>query len=328
MAGTWRQRLFFTGKLIVSIGLLYLLFRQVPATDLKEAFLQADWWIVFISCFVMGAGYYLNSLQMYWMTHVQTLGLTVNRIFAVNLISRFYELFLPTLIAGGAIRWYHFSKVRGRPAEALAAIVVNRLLETALLLVMGLLFWALDRKGVDDQVVVVSILALTVVSVAMYAALFHAPVHRGLSRLWMAMPLPAWVLEKGQKVLKAIAVYEGETLGFHVRVLLVAVLRLLVTLYALYMLALALNLAVSFEAMGWIRTIVTFAMLIPIAISGFGVRELTFVALLAPYGVSVESALVLSLLMFGRGLLFALMGGVIEAHRVWGKRNESGIESN
>ncbi len=53
------------------------------------------------------------------------------------------------------------------------------------------------------------------------------------------------------------------------------------------------------------------------AISGLGVRELTFVSILTQYGVPAGSALMLSLVLFFRGLIFALVGGLYELKRVF-----------
>jgi uncharacterized membrane protein YbhN (UPF0104 family) len=63
-------------------------------------------------------------------------------------------------------------------------------------------------------------------------------------------------------------------------------------------------------------------MFIPFSISGLGVREVTFVALLVPYGIASDDALALSLLVFVRGLAFALTGGIYEMKRVVFDREE------
>jgi hypothetical protein len=52
--------------------------------------------------------------------------------------------------------------------------------------------------------------------------------------------------------------------------------------------------------------------MLPISVSGFGVREGTLIALLAPYGVGGTAAVAFSLLLYSRNLLLALVGGVLE----------------
>lgn len=311
------QSLWLTFKWVVSISLLSYIFTLMPLDAFRTTLLKVDWLIVILSCFLMVLVYYLNSLQMYLMTRVQGLALSVGNIFFINMITRFYELFLPTYIAGGAIRWYHYAKANNKPAEALASIVLNRVLEVFLLLVFGLAFWLLDQQARSDSHEMVIVLGLlTLFSVAFYWLVFNSRCHRFAEKLLHKLRVPVWIADKAGNLLAALQVYEHESLGFHCRVLVLAVIRHLLTLYTLYMLVMALSMSVSFATLAWIRTVVVFAMLLPISISGFGVREATMVTLLAPFGVTPAAAVSLSLLMFARGLLFSLAGGLCEAYRV------------
>ena len=90
----------------------------------------------------------------------------------------------------------------------------------------------------------------------------------------------------------------------------------LLGLMSLFILAVAIQIDIGLAALGWIRSIVTIVTLVPVTVSGLGVREATFVALLSPYGVAMSSALTLSLLVFARSLVFAFAGGLFEARRL------------
>ena len=107
----------FLIKLLVSGGLLAAVFSMIPVTQVVDALLRANWSIVVLSFFVIASTHYLNSAQMYLITRHQGISLSVNQIFIVNLITKFYGLFLPGIIAGGAIRWYHFSRADRKPAQ-------------------------------------------------------------------------------------------------------------------------------------------------------------------------------------------------------------------
>jgi hypothetical protein len=56
--------------------------------------------------------------------------------------------------------------------------------------------------------------------------------------------------------------------------------------------------------------------MLPISISGLGVRELTFVSILTQYGVPPASCLMLSLVLFSRNIIFAIAGGLYELKRI------------
>ena len=77
-------------------------------------------------------------------------------------------------------------------------------------------------------------------------------------------------------------------------------------------LARSLGLTLSLPGLGWVRSAVQTANMLPISISGLGVREGALVVLLGPYAVSSADAVALSFLVFGLALLYGLLGGVLE----------------
>jgi uncharacterized protein (TIRG00374 family) len=84
-----------------------------------------------------------------------------------------------------------------------------------------------------------------------------------------------------------------------------------------YLLALSLGLEFSFTTMAWIRSAVVIATLVPISVSGLGIRESAFLLLLSQYGVGAEQALALSLLFFAVTILMmGLLGGLVEGRRL------------
>lgn len=311
----------FLIKLLVSGGLLAAVFSMIPVTQVVDALLRANWSIVVLSFFVIASTHYLNSAQMHLITRHQGISLSVNQIFKVNLITKFYGLFLPGIIAGGAIRWYHFSRPDRKPAQALAAIILNRVLETSMLMCLGLGFWLIDQHAAN-AVPLQYVVLLVVISLFVYAVSFSRRAHALILRITDAWFVPAWAADKVRKVLSALGTYEDLPRRQHATVLMIAIVRHLLGLFSLYMLALALSLNVDFASLGWIRSFVAIAMFIPFSISGLGVREVTFVALLVPYGIASDDALALSLLVFVRGLAFALTGGIYEMKRVVFDREE------
>jgi uncharacterized protein (TIRG00374 family) len=93
-----------------------------------------------------------------------------------------------------------------------------------------------------------------------------------------------------------------------------------------YFVSLAIGMEVSFVHLGWIRSCILIVTMLPISFSGFGVREGTLIALLAPYGVSGTVAVAFSLLLFARSLLLAGIGGVLETANLLFPTSRKAIE--
>ena len=318
------SRLRFALKLAVSGGLLAVVFSMIPLDGVARSLLAARWELVALCLAVMFVAHYVKSIQMHLLTKPLGITLSPGRIFVINLITKFYGLFLPGIIAGGAIRWYHLSREDRKPAQAFAAIIMNRVLETSVILGLGLGFWLLDRNAgtVLSGRVLVPVVAL---SVLLYLLTFSRRVHALLLRWTALAAVPDRVAQKLRKVLASLGQYEDLSRPEHLSIVVTVTLHHLLGLASLALLARAVGIEVGFATLGWIRSLVTIATLVPVTIAGLGIREASFVALLGPFGVPMSSALTLSLLVFGRGLAFAFAGGLLEARRlIVGKKEFAG----
>ena len=95
-------------------------------------------------------------------------------------------------------------------------------------------------------------------------------------------------------------------------VLLVSCMEHLAGILLFYLIACSVGAEISFAAMAWLRTVVVLVLLLPTSVSGLGVREGVLVLLLEPYNVAGTLALAISLLIFGKSLFVASIGGLIE----------------
>lgn len=311
-----RQAIFFLVKCGVTVALLTWALQGVPLGSLLDLSTEVHQGIFWASALLMVWIYWLNSQQMQMTTAHLGLTLQTLQIFVIHLITRFYELFLPSWLASGAMRWYLYARPDQRPAAALAAIVVNRLLEMLLLLLIGLVCWSLDDTPVAaPQWLDPSLLILTGLTLLFYPLSTNGRFLALLQQISQSLLRLDRLRQPVDRLLESLREFSSVTLIWHWKVLALALLRHVLTVLSWWMLVLALSLDISVFTLGWLRTVVTLAMLLPITVSGFGVRELTLVTLLGLYGVSAAEALIFSLLTYARGVLFALVGGCLEFRR-------------
>ncbi|MGB0911830.1 MAG: lysylphosphatidylglycerol synthase domain-containing protein, partial [Nitrospirales bacterium] len=83
-----------------------------------------------------------------------------------------------------------------------------------------------------------------------------------------------------------------------------------------YLIARAIDLDMSFESLGWIRAGLGLLLLLPISISGIGVREGGLIFLLAYFGIAPAVAIAFSFLLFARTIFLGLVGAVLEAKEI------------
>lgn len=304
-------------QIVCSGAILAYLFRDIPFESLFSALAGASLPLVCLGMLGMLLAYWLDGMQMMWVLARQQIVTGVGRIVKINFICMFYGLFLPTMIAGGAIRWYHFANIERKPAEALAAILFNRVFETLLLVTVGLLAFVIEVRGRVELNLGLLFLAALVLILGTYALAFNRYVHEFARRIVVWLPLPSAVLQPIRRLLDALSRFDGMEARFHLRLFSLGLLRQAVAVGLVMVFVYALQVDVSLMTIVWVRSLVGVLTMIPISIAGLGIREATFVVVLGQFGVPGDQALALSLLLFSRILVYGIVGGVIEGGRVF-----------
>ena len=98
---------------------------------------------------------------------------------------------------------------------------------------------------------------------------------------------------------------------------LVCVVRHLLALLSTFLLARALDINVSILMLAFMRLCLDLLLMLPVSLSGLGVRELSYVFLLGLVSVPAGEAVALALAVYAKGLLFALFGGCLEFHQAF-----------
>ena len=318
-----RTRVLKTVQAIVSITLLGYVLSLVPLNEISNALFSISLPLLLAGFLVTLFSQYLTSVQMCWVMGKQTTTLSTYQIFVVNLVTKFYGLFLPGTLAGGAVRWYQFKISGVAPADALAAIIFNRLFETILLIGFGTLFLVADVNRISNITSLFVVPFISLLLVATYYLLFNPRFHSLLVRILQRLTIPGTWRSKLQKLVDALARYNGLNASFRLKLLAMGITRQVVGIIGVYIFALALDIEISFYTLAWVRSVFTLLVMLPISISGLGVREVTFVSILTQYGVPGGSALMLSLVLFFRGLVFALIGGLYELKRVFPRKRRT-----
>lgn len=306
----WRVAL----RVSVSISLLAAIFLVVPISKVAAALGSIDLGYAVPALLIGPLMAWLRAAQIRILAVWRGLALTVGQIFRIGYAVQFYGLFVPGMLAGGAIRWYKFTREVGNPAETLAVITSGRLLAMLLGVGIGLVCWLADP--VARQFIAFG-LGLTGVLLALLGFWllwwYQHSARKATSRLapWHLLPAPlrglvTRALDKAPDLrgIGAERIARVSVFGFGENLLGILT-------FWLFAEALALDLAMT--SIAWIRTYVMLILLLPISFAGFGVREGGLILMLAAYQVSAEAAVAYSLLLFAQRLISALAGGLAES---------------
>jgi uncharacterized protein (TIRG00374 family) len=230
-------------------------------------------------------------------------------ILRVFFTSTFVGSFLPS-VGGDAVRAYGIAKLRIRGEDAVASVLMDRMLGIASLLVMALVGLVLARDLAANWAILASLVAA---AAACFVTLLLVFSRRAAALAGVVLTrLPVAFAQGGQGLLEALqryAAHHARLIRVLVCSLAVQVLRILQAYYVGRGLGIDAPLVTYFAFL----PVILLVMLLPVTINGFGTGQAAFVWFFARAGVAAAPAFALSLLFIGLGVVGNLPGGILYA---------------
>ncbi|HEY4095231.1 MAG TPA: lysylphosphatidylglycerol synthase transmembrane domain-containing protein [Baekduia sp.] len=295
-------------RVAVTLGLLGLVLSEIDWDAVRTGLLEGDpWWfaaavVAIVAALVVGAVRWRALLK------IAGIDLSPGQVGRIYAISTFSQTFLPTTVGGDVARSLLVTRNGPVLARTASTVVVDRAGGLAGLLAVAWvavatgsgplprhaaagLTWATLMVGLGGAVVVVLLLR-------------RPP--------WFMRLIPARALETARnagRVARDVVCNPGALV---VLMATSVVFQALVS-FQIWALARCLGDHPSFGAAAVTLTLVTIATLIPLSIGGFGIREGSYVVLLASIGIGATNATLISLGSVVVLLIASLPGAVLLA---------------
>lgn len=308
-------------KCLITIGLLYYLFLKIPFNQVAAALINTKIIYLLPAFFLQIGMRYINASQLRIFVQRQRMRFTVLELMKINLVSQFYGLLLPGELSTSLVKWYKLSKQNKMRSQAVACIVFSRTINTLCLAVLGIILFLVEMPYNSISIGTSLILGL-IVSILLYLSITNASISSRIENLVNKLNLSRIsesLQEKINKVWNSIKCFHRlpfTTLNY---AFFLSFLFHLAGISSVYLIMQAVDINVSIISIIWIRAAVIFLQMLPLSISGLGVREGAFVFLLSSYNVSAPDAMALSFIIFAVTVIMALIGGILEAQEIFFK---------
>lgn len=295
-------------RIVLSVAMLAFIFTKIPDFDWSS--MVPTWSAGTVGWFAVAAALTLAGIVLSafrWREVLEALGVRarfrqlVSHYFACQFVSNV----LPTTIGGDVLRVSRLTRENGDGADSFASVVLERLTGWLVLPIITIIGFTVNpglRSLGRATHIAWAIAAGTLV--ALLAVLFLADHPRlggrfagreGWTRFIGAVHLGIERLRRSPRAALSVL---GAGLLYQVVLVLAAVAA-----------ARALGIAdVGFTVLLAFFPAVLIAQVLPIGISGLGVREGAFVLFLGPLGVPPEQAVALGLVLYALNLLVSLLG--------------------
>ena len=226
---------------IIAAGLTALLLWQSDPHSVWRAARGADWRFIVLACLLVAVDRVLMAYR--WWTLLLPLDRTgrppVATVMRIFFVSTFVGTFLPASVGGDAVRAYELSKEGVGGVDAVASVLMDRLLGVLSILIVAVAGAILARDLIDIRALFPALAVLTLACAAALAVVFSPRAAVGAASVLALLPRGR---ETGTRLVTAIQRYANLHLPM-ANVLLCSIVVQILRVLQTYCLGLALGLA-------------------------------------------------------------------------------------
>lgn len=300
-----RRRLIDLAKVVVTAGLLVAVAITVDLRQIASTLAAVQWVPLLGALALYQLGLVVRAYRWQALLEGQGAHVGLLRLLGLYYVGTFYSDFLPTGFGGDAVRMFELARDGVGGPAAISTVLADRVLGLLVLLAMALVALPFSAHRVPGAIVA-ALLALIAGSALGLWLLLNRRLYAAASRL----PLLGGVLRHE----KATALYDSlhrfprpalgrataASLAFNASLILVQV-----------GLAWAVGVRIGLGYFLLFVPIISALLVLPVSISGFGVREGGYLVLFGQAGVAASQAVAMSLLSYGLNLATGVVGAVL-----------------
>ncbi|HEX9756164.1 MAG TPA: lysylphosphatidylglycerol synthase transmembrane domain-containing protein [Nitrospiria bacterium] len=309
---------------------LKFLFRGViSGIFLGYLFLKVDWSVMGNVLGTTDMNFYLGSTLLvflgslflaskyYLLIKNTIISRSLFSIMKINLISRYYGLFLPSAVGPELVRWHKITRNKGGHAFFLASTIFERLTFVFLLLLSSFipfLFFNSNLEIAQFKAQLLPFILLVLVFTVAAFSFFVFPWFQSFLREKIKQILGS--NDRWNSTLSFLDNFSINNMSLSLCGLIFALSFLwhLSFLGRMFLLFLSLNLPLGFFDVVWMSSFVLLLQILPISVGGIGVREGAYAYLFTLHHLPPEQGVLIGVLFFSQELLVALLGGILEFH--------------
>ena len=296
-------------KLVVTLALYALVFYWTDASAIAAELGRAQIEPILLGVLLYMAGQAVSSWKWQILLAPVRLDVPYLKVLAFYFTGMFFNLFLPTIVGGDAVKALLLARATGATARATMSVFMERNVGLCALLIVAI---AAAELAPPVELFGMSLRHLTWVLAAGYTAanvvLMSPFVYRMADHVIAATPLSR-LRHRADSLYQAIVPYRSAPLRMLAGVGLSFIFQGVV-IAVVFLNAQALALDVPLAAVAVFVPLVSLAGMVPVSVNGLGVREALYILLFGRIGVPVESAVSLALLYLAVTFLASLPGGV------------------
>lgn len=310
-----KRKLKIIPRIFVSSLFVVYLTLKVDWTVLIVTFKRIDLALYLSSTLLAVASSIFVASKYYFLIKGTALRHSLHSLVKINFISRFYALFLPSVVGKEAVRWFKVTRNQRDRIFFLAATIFERLTFLFVLILFALipLFFypshpeiaALRGKITPLVALCFSFISLFI-SYYMFSAVrsfFRTISYRILGQQWKHLDIAS--------ILRNFSL-RNPRLSLYILLFGLSLVWQFLFLSRIFVLFKAASLPFGFVDAAWMGSLVLLLQILPVSFAGVGVREGAYAYFFTLYGLPPEEGVLVGILFFSQMLLIAGLGAFLE----------------
>ncbi len=300
-------------KILVSLSLIALLYRNIPLGEMAARLSQTDLRFIFPIFILLFFNTFLSSWKWHLLLKADAIRIPLSELFASYLIGTFFNIFLPSNIGGDSYRIYDISKQSDLAGSA-ASVLADRLsgFLALVLLALGASIPVMQKIQTSAVIIIIPLAVLTILILVSGALYYRKPAEYCL-RITRLSRIEAVSRFYG-KFLDAFAHYRQSPLVM-LKIMAISFGFQLSVILCVCLMAHSLQIRIALIYFIAFVPLITLMEALPISIYGVGVRDAGYVFFFGTVGLSALQTRSLALLYLIITVCYALIGGVLLAYK-------------
>lgn len=301
--------------IVSSIFLAYIIFK-VNLISLFHSILSINPEYYFFSFIVMLANTFILAKKYLIVMNPSGIYQSFLKLVKINLICRFYSMFLTSAIGQSVIRWHISTKNQQGRLKFLAVIFFERATFIFALCSIVTLTLILAQPPVPREIAgsIFIPLSLLLLGSALYFFFLNFSVFfNWFNRILSTISRKSESMLVGKLIdfARMFSIYQGK-IRFLVSSLFLSFVWQLFFLLRVHLLMVSADVHLDFIDVSWMASLVLLIQVLPISINGIGLRETAYAFLFGIRGLPPEKGILIGILLFSQMLLISAIGGIVQ----------------
>jgi uncharacterized protein (TIRG00374 family) len=298
-------------KVCVSTGLIIVVLRMANLEKVWFSLVNMNIYLFILANLMNFGRVYISAYRWKILLEVKGIRLSTNRLSNIYFIGIFFNMFLPTALGGDTARIFYLWRISGEKLEAMTSVVIERVIGFYALILICLFSILLSFKDLALLEQRGIILVICLLYLGGVVAVLNSRFMRGFLAVVSLLPWKG-IVSRVASFYNSLHDYL-EDKKVVIKSLILSIIYQLAWIVGVMMIGIGSGMDVSPFGYFVFLPVVMLVTMLPVSISGIGVREAAFVLLFGLGGVPASAAVLLSFLTFSMAIILGSFGGIIYA---------------